>query len=283
MVLAPAMLLAASAFFVALPGEAVTTAGPANTALASAAPPKVGWGGPEVIVEKPQAVAMAATPAPIGGLFASATGTEHYCTASVVDSPKGNLLLTAAHCVSGRAAALSFVPGYDQGREPYGRWQVVAAFAAPAWLRGENPDVDAVFLEVAPRTINGRSVEIQQVTGGYVLGQAPAQGTRVTVVGYASGKDDQPIRCVAGVYLHDGYPAFDCDGYVGGTSGSPWLTVQSGKTDVVHGVIGGLDQGGCSPNVSYSAPFGATITQLYQAASEGSDPSTLPAPGSPGC
>ncbi|MDA8285183.1 MAG: trypsin-like serine protease [Actinomycetota bacterium] len=273
-----AALLAVLALGVVTTGSAGTPGSPGFAALAAAAPSR-----PKLRTLPAVAANLASTPAPIGGLFASSTDSEHYCTASVVDSPKQNLLLTAAHCVAGRAAALSFIPGYDRGRAPFGRWQVVAAFAAPEWLDGQDPEDDAVFLQVAPRVINGRTVQIQQLTGGYVLGSAPPNGTRVTVVGYASGKNDQPIRCVAPVYHYAGYPAFDCDGFVGGTSGSPWLTVQTGKTDVVHGVIGGLNQGGCSPNTSYSAPFGATIASLYRAAAEGTDPSSLPAPGSAGC
>jgi Trypsin len=62
------------------------------------------------------------TPA-VGALFTVSGGQlgRHFCTASVVDSPPGDLVITAAHCVSGMAAGqIAFVPGYRSGVAPYG-------------------------------------------------------------------------------------------------------------------------------------------------------------------
>jgi hypothetical protein len=43
----------------------------------------------------------------------------HFCSASVVDSPAGNLVITAAHCLAGRTpGGFVFVPGYRDGRAP---------------------------------------------------------------------------------------------------------------------------------------------------------------------
>ena len=46
--------------------------------------------------------AFTGTP-PVGALFTTSAGQlgQHFCTASVVDSPAGDLVITAAHCVSG--------------------------------------------------------------------------------------------------------------------------------------------------------------------------------------
>ncbi len=220
--------------------------------------------------------------ATVGPLFPSAGATIHVCTASVVDSPGGDLLITAAHCVVGRGAGLVFVPGYDNGREPYGRWTVVAAYAAPAWTGSQDPHDDVAFLKVAPHTVHGKTVEVQQVTGANRLASAPAPGRRVTVVGYALGGRDAPIVCDATSTRDQGYPRFACGGYVAGTSGGPWLTGTAAQRQVV-GVIGGLHQGGCRPNVSYSAPFGAVTAALYHQAVRQAAPATLPVPGPDGC
>ena len=48
--------------------------------------------------------------AEIGPLYRSASATNHGCTASVVHSPHGDTLVTAAHCVSGKGAGMVFVP-----------------------------------------------------------------------------------------------------------------------------------------------------------------------------
>jgi hypothetical protein len=49
----------------------------------------------------------------------------HFCSASVVDSPAGNLVITAAHCLASRTPGrFAFAPGYDHGGAPYGIWAV---------------------------------------------------------------------------------------------------------------------------------------------------------------
>jgi hypothetical protein len=64
---------------------------------------------------------------------------------------------------------------------------------------------------------------------------------------------------------------FDCGGYTDGTSGGPFLAgvdAQTGQGTVI-GVIGGYEQGGLTPQVSYSAMFGENVAALYQAAVAG--------------
>jgi hypothetical protein len=65
---------------------------------------------------------------------------------------------------------------------------------------------------------------------------------------------------------------FDCDAYTNGTSGGPFLTHVNPKTGdgSVIGVIGGYQQGGDTPNISYSARFFATVRDLYETAVAGS-------------
>lgn len=86
----------------------------------------------------------------VGALFANPASDEHNCTASVVDSPAGDLLLTAAHCVSGSAAGMMFAPGDRDGVVPYGRWIVSGVQLAPGWLKSQDPREDYAFLTVAP-------------------------------------------------------------------------------------------------------------------------------------
>lgn len=206
----------------------------------------------------------------------------HTCTASVVDSSAGNLLITAAHCLSGTGNGDVFVPGYHKGIEPFGSWTVVSAYGAPEWIARQAPQEDFAFLVVAPRQVNGRPEQIQEVTGGNQLGTAPASGDRVTVPAYALGNDDDPITCTTRVYHDAGYPAFDCDPYADGTSGAPWLEHRSDGWSVV-GVIGGLHQGGCDPWTSYSAAFGPTTLAIASSAATGAGSSTFPPVGSDGC
>ena len=65
---------------------------------------------------------------------------------------------------------------------------------------------------------------------------------------------------------------FDCDAYTDGTSGGPFLVHVNPKTGDgwVIGVIGGYQQGGDSPNISYSPRFYSAIWDLYETAVAGS-------------
>jgi hypothetical protein len=65
----------------------------------------------------------------IGAVFEKDDQSAHFCTASVVQSPGRNMLITAAHCAfdadSGQPLNdLVFAPGYRNGDEPTGLWKV---------------------------------------------------------------------------------------------------------------------------------------------------------------
>lgn len=220
--------------------------------------------------------------AEIGTLYAGSGAADHYCTASVVDSPRGDTLITAAHCVTGSGSGMVFVPGQRGSQAPYGRWTITAAYVDPKWISRQDPDDDVAFLTVAPQTVDGVSTEIQRVTGGYRLGTTGHVGQKVTVIGYPAGSTDDPITCTAAIYETRTYPAFDCRGYVGGTSGSPWLRQTRQGTEIV-GVIGGLNQGGCVDYTSYSSPLGRDAETAYLRAADDAPADVAPKPGSDGC
>jgi V8-like Glu-specific endopeptidase len=220
----------------------------------------------------------------VGPIFRDGLDQDHGCTASVLASPGHDLILTAAHCVYGTAAGWTFAPGYDEGRTPYGVWTVIHAYVDPKWSDGQDPQHDYAILQVADVKRNGRKVGVQDVTGGEVLGQAPSAGTQVTDVAYNAGIDDQPIRCTVPVYYTDGFPGFNCHGYVGGSSGSPWLvTDPHTHLTYVEGVIAGLHQGGCYEYTSYSPAFRPDVYALLLRATLHLHPDTVPTPGSDGC
>ena len=108
--------------------------------------------------------------AAVGALFTRPGGKlgAHFCTASVVSSPAGNLLITAAHCLQGKslspAGSIVFAPGYHNGRFPHGLWVVTASYVDSAWATDQDPDDDVAFL------IAGRpGTHIQRSTGAETL------------------------------------------------------------------------------------------------------------------
>jgi V8-like Glu-specific endopeptidase len=214
-----------------------------------------------------QAAAFAGTPA-VGALFTVTSGGGlggHFCSASVVDSPARDLVITAAHCVGGGGSTqIAFVPGYDNGRMPYGIWRVTRVIVDQSWISSADPNADVAFLTVA----GPGGARIQDITGGERLGIGQPAGQYVRVVGYPQATN-VPIRC--GNLARRFSPTqlvFDCGGYTDGTSGGPLLEDVNPTTGLgtVTGVIGGYQQGGDTPSVSYAARFGALVADLYKTA-----------------
>jgi V8-like Glu-specific endopeptidase len=213
---------------------------------------------------------FAGTPA-VGALFTVSNGRlgTHFCTASVVHSPEGDLILTAAHCLAGYSdtspASIAFVPGYVDGATPEGVWQVTRIFVDQAWAASADPDDDFAFLSVAQP---GSSTPIEYVTGAERLGIGDPAAAVTRVVGYPDTRA-QPIVCQNRTSMFSATQMqFDCDGFTVGTSGSPFLVDPSGPGGgvTVVGVVGGYQQGGDSPNISYSATFGSNVQALYDVA-----------------
>ncbi|HUZ27263.1 MAG TPA: trypsin-like serine protease [Streptosporangiaceae bacterium] len=227
---------------------------------------------PSVMMPSALVTVLPAARAPaVGALFSTSGGRlgSHFCTASVVDSPAGSLLVTAAHCVAGyplaASSGLAFVPAYDNGATPYGVWKVTRIFVDSAWASSADPANDVAFLAVA-RSRGGATIE--GVTGGERLGIGQP-GTRIVrVTGYPDAQD-QPISCQNRTIVFSATQLqFDCDNFTNGTSGSPFLVdvgTAIGAATVI-GVIGGYQQGGYTPDISYSAAFGQNVKALYDTA-----------------
>ncbi len=209
------------------------------------------------------------TPA-VGALFLISGGQlrNHFCTASVVASPAGDVLVTAAHCLDGYSrrhpAGVAFVPGYHDGRAPYGIWPVTRVFVDKAWAASGDPDDDVAFL-TAGRA--GRTVSMESVTGAERLAISQPRTSMVRVIGYPVSQD-RPISCQnATTAFGMTQLQFDCGNYTNGTSGAPFLIdAGPGGAGLVVGVLGGYEQGGLTPDVSYAAYFGPGVLALYETA-----------------
>ncbi len=241
------MLTLAAVAWSAMPAPAATTL----SALVTASP----FGG---------------TPA-VGALFTISDGRlgTHFCTASVVHSPERNLIVTAAHCLAGYSdtspASIAFVPGYVDGAAPEGVWLVTRIFVDQEWTSTADPDDDFAFLTVAQP---GSDIPIEYVTGAERLGVDEAAASVTRVVGYPDAQA-QPIICQNRASMFSATQMqFDCGGFTEGTSGSPFLIDPGGPGGgvTVTGVVGGYQQGGDSPDVSYAAAFGPNTAALYDVA-----------------
>jgi hypothetical protein len=202
----------------------------------------------------------------IGALFTGGISNGHFCTASVVDSPGGDVIITAAHCLSGGAGSTVFVPGYRDGDAPYGVWPVEHVVESVNWTSEEDPDYDVAFAVLAP--LHGR--EIESVVGANVLGIDMNPTQQITLTGYPE-TSNLPLTCSNYIGLFSSTQlSITCAAYTDGTSGSPWVVPgRLGKDHdegTVMGVIGGFEQGGYTPDVSYSVYFDDSVGDLYQQA-----------------
>jgi len=204
----------------------------------------------------------------VGAVFTHNSDGDHFCTASVVDSAGQNLIITAAHCVydplTGQHSDLVFVPGYRNGETPGGVWPLVSITVDQSWKDRGNEDMDVAFAIVQRQ--NGR--QVQQVLGANKLGIGKGYQLPVKVTGYPSS-GEVPITCSNRTTEQSPTQLrIDCADYTGGTSGSPWITDfdPSTRTGTVVGVIGGYQQGGDTPDTSYSSYFGDQVQALYDRA-----------------
>lgn len=267
----PAAPVASATTSAAQPGSVTPepTVKTSSTTAASAAAD-----GPGSTVDSPEQPSSSPSAKPFGGtsvagvLYQPGSGvSSHFCSASVVHSPAGNLVITAAHCVysDGPKSDIAFAPGFHDGKLPYGSWTVTKVIVSQNWQSSNDPDEDVAFLRVAPSS-DGASLE--SVTGADQIAFNQGFGMPVTVPAYPQGSDT-PITCVApAVKFSATQTEWDCRGYPDGTSGAPFLTKvdSSGEKGTVIGVIGGYQQGGETPDISYSAYFGSAVQALYQSA-----------------
>jgi V8-like Glu-specific endopeptidase len=206
----------------------------------------------------------------VGALFVREGSANHFCTASVVASPGRDLLITAAHCINGGKGGggyrqdIVFIPGYRDGQAPDGIWTVRRLLVAPQWISGSDPSLDVGFVVLQPH--DGQNIE--DVLGANRLGIDSGYRYLVRVTGYPASAD-APITCINWTTRQSATQLrFDCGGFTGGTSGSPWVAHFSSRTrtGTIVGIIGGYQAGGDTAAISYSSYLGQAVRQLYQEA-----------------
>ncbi|MGW8397367.1 trypsin-like serine peptidase [Streptomyces lydicus] len=207
----------------------------------------------------------------VGAVFEKDDSGDHFCTASVVQSPGRNMLITAAHCAYDAEAGstvndLVFAPDYRDGDEPTGLWKVKKVILDDRWAKSQDEDLDVAFLILDKK--DGK--QIQDVLGGNTLGIDRGFDNEVKITGYPTSRDT-PISCQNRTTKYsDTQMRIQCTDFEGGTSGSPWLADYDPKshTGTVIGVLGGHEGGGDQDDVSYAAYFDDDVAVLYRRAQE---------------
>ncbi|MBT2480805.1 hypothetical protein [Streptomyces sp. ISL-94] len=224
----------------------------------------------------------------VGRMFVVKAGGAYFCTASVVASPRHNLVLSAAHCLLGSdTRQIAFVPQYTHANpQPYGMFPVLrdSAGHSKIWIdpryRSQGPDraatLDVAFAQVGP---DADGFPVEEVVGGNrLVTGAGYVHPGISLIGYPASAA-RPRLCVNRTTkftskdprIPGSFLRIDCTGYPGGTSGGPFLArydARTGTGDVV-GVIGGWKTGGDTADTSYSSYFGTDIRKLYEKAVAG--------------
>jgi V8-like Glu-specific endopeptidase len=167
------------------------------------------------------------------------------CSASTVDTPAKNLVLTAAHCVlytpkegdpwSERQwlRNVEFVPGYRDGAQPHGEWAAHTVVVPEEWAESGDLRYDVAAIQVWPSNLTGGELLVDEVGANGILFNEPAQQDAY-VFGYPSNYANGEKL----YYCHDrsewgGFinprPYVLCD-FGPGSSGGPWLMNFNGET-----------------------------------------------------
>jgi V8-like Glu-specific endopeptidase len=173
-----------------------------------------------------------------GRIFLKSRRVKAFCSGVAVDTPSRRLILTAGHCLSVREGFarhpeatkyLEFVPAYDRGQAPFGKFVMQAAYVMGAWKRSESPNYDFGAVLTYPNAA-GQNVA-DAVGGGAEISLNPPRRQEYTIVGYP-GFNQKRMRVCDGEYSGRNPFSRGLDGpaqslaacyLMPGSSGGPWF------------------------------------------------------------
>lgn len=162
-----------------------------------------------------------------GRVFFTYQGRTAACSGSAVTSANRSVVITAGHCVKLGGQYHTnwvFVPGYDNGQQPFGTWVATKLVTTPQWHATEDVNYDVAAAVVAPQ--NGNS--LTDVVGGQGIAFNQARKQQMYAFGYpaAAPYDGSRLIYCSGVSFDDFLITRDhglnCD-MTGGASGGPWF------------------------------------------------------------
>jgi V8-like Glu-specific endopeptidase len=220
-----------------------------------------------------------AVTAAVGKLFFTLGGSDYVCTGTLVGGGHPDVVLTAAHCVAGApgrgrwATNWVFVPGYRDGRMPYGEYTARRFFIAPGWTGPEagTEQYDVAFVQVNAATLDG-TAGAAGPPRGLPIEFAGSQGAAAAGGGYVFGYPAEPPYtglyanfCAGPVAAARGSVHARC-GMTAGDSGGPWLAGFSPRSGT--GRVFAVSTYKLSTNlrVLYGAVLGPQARAVYQRA-----------------
>ncbi|TNB73612.1 hypothetical protein FHJ30_06265 [Arthrobacter sp. BB-1] len=216
-------------------------------------------------------IAQSETPVShIGKVFFTMGGANYVCSGNAVSSPNKSTVSTAGHCVNegpgANATNFVFVPAYQNGAAPYGKWTAKALYSPTAWSKNGDMAYDTGFAVMNP--LNGQT--LTAVVGGSGVAFNQAYGLTYKSFGYpaAAPFNGETLKSCTGTASKDPFnPQFGTQGIpcdmTGGSSGGPWFIGTSSS-----GVQNSVNSYGYSRSaVMYGPYWGAVIQKTYASAS----------------
>jgi V8-like Glu-specific endopeptidase len=223
-----------------------------------------------------------AVAAAVGKVFFTLGGEDYACSGTLVGGKRTDVVLTAAHCVTGGpskggatqwATNWMFVPGFADGRLPYGEYTARRFFVSKNWTGPEDgrEHYDAAFVQVATATLRGASGPTEPPPGLPVRfsgRQDSAPLSRTYVFGYPAELPYSGLYldyCAGPVIASGGSGRTPC-GMTAGDSGGPWLAGFSPRSGSGQVVAVSTYKVSGSPRVLYGAVLGPQARALYERA-----------------
>jgi V8-like Glu-specific endopeptidase len=218
----------------------------------------------------------------VGKIFFTLGHEDYACSGTLVRGEHADVILTAAHCVTGGfrrenltqwATNWIFVPGFSDGSLPYGEYTARRFFVTPDWTGPDSSaeQYDVAFVQVTTATLYGGTGPAQPPTGlpvEFAGSQDAATASRAYVFGYPSEAPYTglyPNYCAGPVAASGGSLRTPC-GMTAGDSGGPWLAGFSPRSGL--GTVVAVTTYKVSDNlrVLYGAVLGPQARVLYERA-----------------
>ncbi|TLM73277.1 serine protease [Pseudarthrobacter sp. NamB4] len=207
----------------------------------------------------------------VGKVFFTLGGSNYVCSGNAVSSINGSTVSTAGHCLNEGPGAYAtnfiFVPAYENGAAPYGKWTARAYLAPTQWVASGDMAYDTGFA-VMNRDSSKRT--LTDVVGGSGVAFNEARGLTYKSFGYpaASPFNGETLKSCTGTATNDPHnPQFGTQGIAcdmtGGSSGGPWF-IGSGSAGLQNSVN---SYGYNRSAVMYGPYWGSVIQKTYAIAS----------------
>ncbi|MFC0039701.1 trypsin-like serine peptidase [Actinomadura rayongensis] len=199
--------------------------------------------------------------------FHKPSGGDWVCSASALNSPSKQLVITAGHCVhEGKGGKWmtnwTFVPRYRNGSRPFGTFAAKQFRTFNAWISSSAYNRDVGMVTTWP--LNGR--KLVNVVGGNGLSWNYPKALKVTVLGYPRNFSSGQVQAWCQGTTRDaggGRIALNCN-FQPGSSGGPWIRAFDNSTGrgQTNGVTSTISSTG---GVNKSPYFDTAVKNMFDA------------------